>query len=123
MFALAYGVLIWAKVDANGFNTIWRYFGWSNQTLAVFALASILIWLAQHDKKKYVWIPLIPLMFYSFVTCSYIFSAKIGFHLPITIAYVIGGIFTLLVAAAAMYRGSVSHSIQADESGMKGREA
>lgn len=106
VFVLAYGVLIWAKTDANGFNTIWRYFGWSNQTLAVFALASIMIWLMQHDRKKYLWIPLVPLMFYSFVTCSYIFSAKIGFNLPITAAYVIGGVFTLLVAAAAVYRGS-----------------
>ena len=109
VFALAYLVLIWAKLDSNGFNTIWRYFGWSNQTLAVFALASILIWLMQHDKKKFLWIPLIPLMFYSFVTCSYIFSAKIGFRLPMTIAYVIGGVFTLIVAVAAIYRGNANN--------------
>ncbi len=105
VFAAAYAVLIWAKNDPNGFNTIWRYFGWSNQTLAVFALAAILIWLMQHGKKRFLWIPLIPLAFYAFVTCSYLCSAKIGFNLPYGISLCIGAVFSLLVSAAAIWRG------------------
>ena len=40
--------------------------------------------------------PLIPGTFYAFATVSYIMSAKIGFNLPWTVSYIIGG-----VAAAA----------------------
>ena len=108
VFALAYGVLIWAKMDSNGFNTIWRYFGWSNQTLAVFALASIMIWLMQHDRKKYFWIPMIPLAFYAFITSSYILSAKIGFRLPMSIALLLGLLVSLAVTGIAYWHGRKS---------------
>ena len=106
IFALAYVVLIIAKTNPNGFNIVWRYFGWSNQTVSIFALASILIWLMQHDRKKYLWIPLIPLMFYSFVTCSYLMGAQIGFSLPYGVSLVIGLSFAILVAALSIYRGN-----------------
>ena len=106
IFALAFIALIIAKVNPNGFNIVWRYFGWSNQTVAIFALASILIWLMQHDKKKYLWIPLIPLVFYSFVTCSYIMGAEIGFSLPYGVSLAIGAVFAFLIAALAIYRGN-----------------
>jgi carbon starvation protein CstA len=69
-------------------------------------MASILIWLMQHDRKKYLWIPLIPLMFYSFVTCSYLMEAKIGFSLPYGISLIIGLSFAILVAALSIYRGN-----------------
>ncbi len=105
VFIGAFLVLIWAKNDPNGFNTIWRYFGWSNQTLAVFALAAILIWMMRHDKAKFLWIPLIPLVFYSFVTCSYIMNAKIGFGLPLSNSMCIGAVFAGLVAGASIMRG------------------
>jgi carbon starvation protein CstA len=105
VFIGAFLVLIWAKNDPNGFNTIWRYFGWSNQTLAVFALASILIWMMRHDKAKFLWIPLIPLVFYSFVTCSYIMNAKIGFGLPLGNSLCIGAVFAVLVTVGCILRG------------------
>ena len=105
VFALAFAVLVLAKTNPGGFNVIWRYFGWSNQTVSIFALASILIWLMQHDKKKYFWIPLIPLAFYSFVTCSYLMSAKIGFSLPYEISLIIGFTFALIVVFLSIYRG------------------
>ena len=110
VFALAYAVLIWAKNDPNGFNTIWRYFGWSNQTLAVFALAAILIWLMRHDRKKYLWMPLIPLAFYAFITCSYLMNAEIGLSLPYGVSLGIGAVFAVVVSAGAIYLGSDRYS-------------
>lgn len=106
VFAAVYAVLIWAKNDSNGFNTIWRYFAWSNQALAIFALSSILIWLMRHGKEKYLWMPLLPLAFYSFITCSYICSAKIGLSLPYNTSLIIGVVFALLISAAAIFKGS-----------------
>ena len=106
VFAVVFVVLIWAKMDANGFNTIWRYFGWSNQTLSIFALSSILIWFLQHDRKRYFWIPLIPLVFYSFITCAYILNARIGLSLPYGLSIAIGVLFAVLVAVAAFRVGN-----------------
>ena len=99
IFVVACLVLVWAKINPQGFNTIWRYFGWSNQTLAVFALASIALWFIRNNRKKYLWIPMVPLLFYSFVISSYITHADIGISLPRTVSLVIGGIFTAAVAS------------------------
>ena len=84
---------------------IWRYFGWSNQTLSVFALASILIWFMKNGRRRFLWIPLIPLVFYSFITCAYLMSAEIGLSLPYGVSLVIGAAFAILVAAEAIRRG------------------
>ena len=105
IFALALGVLIWAKNDANGFNTIWRYFGWANQTLTIFATSSIMIYLMRHGKTKFLWIPAIPLVFYSFITSTYILTAPIGLRLDMTVAFIVGGVFTAAVFAYSLYRG------------------
>ena len=43
---VAVGVLLWFNIsNEDGFNIIWRYFGLSNQTLAVCFLATITVWL------------------------------------------------------------------------------
>ena len=41
IFALVAGILVWAKTSPSGFSILWRYFAWSNQTLALFAFAAI----------------------------------------------------------------------------------
>ncbi len=94
IFAFVAGILVWAKLDVNGFNTLWRYFAWSNQTLALFALACVAIWMFRNGKGKYAWIPMIPGVFYAFVTCTFIMNQKIGFGLPWTAAYIIGAVFS-----------------------------
>ena len=105
VFALALGVLIWAKNDPNGFNTIWKYFGWANQTLTIFATSSIMIYLMRHGKTKFVWMPAIPLLFYSFVTISYLLSAPVGFSLDLSLSFIIAGVFTAFIFAGVIYRG------------------
>ena len=105
IFALVAGILVWAKFDTNGFNTLWRYFAWSNQTLALFALACIAIWMFRNGKGKYAWIPMIPGVFYAFVTCSFIMNAKIGFNIPWTGAYIIGAVFTAAYLGVVLWYG------------------
>ena len=51
---------MFAKTNANGFNILWRYFAWSNQTLSLFAFLAITVWMFENGKKKFAWIPLIP---------------------------------------------------------------
>ncbi len=105
VFILAILTLVWTKFDPNGFNTIWRYFGWSNQTLAVFALSAVAIWLIRHGKAKYAWMPMIVLIFYAFITFTYILSAKIGLRLPYIPSIVLGALIAVVIGGATVMRG------------------
>lgn len=101
IFALVAAILVFAKTNSGGFNTLWRYFAWSNQTLALFAFLAISVWMFENGKAKFAWMPLIPGGWYAFVTVTYIANAKIGFNIPWTGAYIIG------IVAAAAYVGVV----------------
>lgn len=100
LFIPAVALLYFAKSNANGFNMLWRYFGFANQFVAVFALALITSYLKIH--RKNYWISLLPTFFYTFIVSSYISSASIGFGLPLEIAYLIGGVMVILVYAYIM---------------------
>lgn len=80
IFAAAFGIMM---ID---FSVLWRYFAWCNQTLAVFTLWAITVYLARH-KKLYL-ITLIPAMFMTAVSVSYILFAPTpeGFGLSYPIA-------------------------------------
>lgn len=99
IFALVAVILVFAKSNADGFNILWRYFAWSNQTLSLFAFLAITIWMFETGRGKYAWMPLIPGTWYTFVTVTYIVNAKIGFNVPWTAAYIIG----VVVAAAYLF--------------------
>ena len=84
IFVLA-GLLLWFNIaDENGFNTIWRYFGWANQTLSVFTLWAITVFLTLERKGVSFLITLIPACFMTSTCLTYICIDKIGLHLPVT---------------------------------------
>lgn len=60
------------------YDALWRYFAWSNQVLAVFTLWTATVWLAKSEKNYYI--SLIPALFMTCVTVSYIFFAPEGFQ-------------------------------------------
>ena len=93
LFIITLGALLYSMRDKEGFNIIWRYFAWSNQTLAVFTLWAVTVYLTQ--KKKLVLVTLIPAMFMTVVTVTYIFMAPEGFRLAPWIAYIIAAAVTL----------------------------
>ncbi|MGL4652294.1 carbon starvation CstA family protein [Cetobacterium sp.] len=70
------------------FAIIWRYFAWSNQTLATIALWAGAVYLAKEDKNH--WIATIPATFMTAVVTTYILIAPEGFRLSETIGYVAG---------------------------------
>ncbi|WP_322933300.1 carbon starvation protein A [Bacteroides sp. CG01] len=96
MFVIAIGLLLYSLRDADGFNMIWRYFAWANQTLAVFTLWAITVYLAR-SKKPY-WITLIPALFMTAVCSTYICIAPEGLALLHSLSYSIGGVCTLVAA-------------------------
>ena len=95
MFACSIAMLVWQIENPDGFNTIWQYFGWSNQALSVFTLWTITVYLVR--QKKPFWITLIPALFMTTVCSTFLFISKQAFHLPEMVAYPLG-IACLLVA-------------------------
>ena len=88
MFAVTIAILIYSLTDANGFKIIWRYFAWCNQTMAVFTLWAITVYLTL--KRKNFYITLLPALLMTSVCSSYISMAPEGFALPAVWGYVIG---------------------------------
>ena len=88
-------ILIWAKTNSNSFSIIWRYFTFFNQLIAIPTLCCATIYLAKLKKNYFV--TFIPALFYIFITMSFIFSEKIGFHLPLKYAEIIGFCLTGIV--------------------------
>ncbi len=76
------------------FNVIWRYFSWSNQTLAMISLWVAAAYLVKTRRKK--WLSLIaalPATFMSAVTLTYILMADEGLRLAGGISYAAGAVF------------------------------
>jgi carbon starvation protein CstA len=88
LFIAALGIL------QINFDIIWRYFAWSNQTLATATLWTITVYLAK--AKKIYWITLLPSLFMTMVISTYIVVAPEGLGLSSNIANIIGTVCTLI---------------------------
>ena len=77
------------------FNIIWRYFAWSNQTLAMIVLWMGAIYLLKNKANH--WISLLPATFMSYVSMAYILQAKEGFRLPAMFSNIVGVIFAVVL--------------------------
>lgn len=84
--------LLWFNIShEDGFNTIWRYFGWANQILACFTLWTATVYLTINKNGVYYLIALIPAAFMNGICMAYFFVDKSGmdlheeFALPVAI--------------------------------------
>jgi carbon starvation protein CstA len=93
LFLITFGLLVYSLRDAEGFKIIWRYFAWCNQTLSVFTLWAITVYLVRSRKNFYI--SLLPALLMTAVCSTYICIAPEGLSLPEAISYVIGGICVL----------------------------
>ena len=79
-------LVIWLNMSGDsGFNVIWGYFAWTNQTLAVFTLWALTVYLVK-NKKLYI-VTLIPAIFMTTISVSYICAAPNTLALPRSITY------------------------------------
>ena len=97
LFAVSLGLLLFSIINANGFTIIWRYFSWCNQTLSVFTLWAITVYLVL-EKKNY-FVTYVPALFMTYVVTTYICIAPEGFQLPESLSYAIGTFFTIIAVA------------------------
>ena len=88
LFIIAFGL---TRID---FNIIWRYFAWSNQTLAMIVLWAAAAYLVKNNKSH--WLTSIPATFMTAVSVTYLLQAPEGFRLSTTIAYPVGAIAAVL---------------------------
>lgn len=99
IFAATIAVLVYSINDKNGFNIIWRYFAWCNQTLSVFTLWSITVFLVIGKKNYFV--TLIPAIFMTAVCTTYVFVAPecLGLWPGQTIpGYIVGAVSAVVSA-------------------------
>ncbi len=77
------------------FTILWRYFSWANQSTAVIALwvGAMYLFVA----KKNYWIAMIPGIFMTMTTATYILNAPIGLGLSMTTSYIVGALVTVAI--------------------------
>ncbi|MBR3721415.1 MAG: carbon starvation protein A [Selenomonadaceae bacterium] len=93
---LAIGGIL-SQVD---FAIIWRYFSWSNQTLAMIVLWTGAVYLYRTKPgSKFYLAAAIPATFMAAVTFTYILQAKEGLQLPVSVSYPCGIIFAVICVA------------------------
>ena len=101
VFVLAAALLIFSLANPTGFDYIWRYFAWSNQVLAMVTLWAITMFLAKHRPgKAWYWITLVPALFMTMVTASFLLVAQkegLGSIIPRTVGYGIAAAITLVL--------------------------
>ncbi|MBR3017375.1 MAG: carbon starvation protein A [Clostridia bacterium] len=86
------------------FNVLWRYFSWSNQTLAMVSLWVATAYLLKtHEKKATSLLTALPAAFMTAVSTTYILMASEGFRLDASVSYPIGAGCAVLAFAAYLF--------------------
>ena len=85
------------------FQVLWRYFAWCNQTLAVFTLWAVSVWMLRHGKNYYI--AMVPALYMTVVSISYLLFAPSpeGFGLERGVA--VGAGMAVAALFAALFYG------------------
>ena len=109
VFAVTLAMLWYNIADEDGFNVVWGYFGWANQTLAVFTLWAITVYLVRHGKPFVI--TLLPAMFMTAVCTSFLLISGNAFGLPTVVGYV-AAVLAFIISSLLFclwYRGWKAH--------------
>lgn len=97
LFGATLALLFFNIENPDGFNVIWNYFGWANQTLAVFTLWAVTVYLVREGKT---WlITMLPAVFMTVVCSTFIIISPNAFGLDMAVGYGVGGA-ALIVSVA-----------------------
>ena len=100
LFALIAGLSVWNFADQSNFNVLWRWFAWTNQVIAAFALIVATVYLFKEGKYKFgSFITALPALFMSIVTLTYILgepNIAFGKFIPMRVAYIVGALIPTL---------------------------
>ena len=96
-------ILLAGWITQMDFNVIWRYFAWSNQTIATIVLWTGAVYLSRKMSGNEFLIALVPAIFMTAVTTTYILVAPEGFNLH-SIFCTLAGILFAGIAIAQFKR-------------------
>ncbi|MBR5399628.1 MAG: carbon starvation protein A [Bacteroidales bacterium] len=99
MFAIGYAITL------MNYDILWRYFAWANQTLAVFTLWAITVFLYLRsyrvmNGKPYYLISLLPAMFMTFICTDFLFTSGQMMGLERNLGTILAGCATIVVTVA-----------------------
>ena len=97
LFGATFLLLYFNISNPEGFNVIWSYFGWGNQTLAVFTLWAITVYLVREHKAY--WITLLPAIFMTVVCSTFLMVSKNAFGFDMMVGYGVGGAALIISVA------------------------
>lgn len=88
MFVACIALLVWQTGNPDGFNTVWKYFGWANQTLATFCLWTVTCYLVIHGKPFVI--TLVPALFMTCVCSTFLFVSHQALGMEETVGNPLG---------------------------------
>ena len=124
-------LLVGYCISLINYNVVWRYFSWSNQTLAMIVLWTGGAYLAtNYPNRNRCWIAVIPATFMSAVSVTYLMYAPECFNLVrlgqtgITISYAVGIVFAVVFLFTFMFRIYLNpkHSLELQNKTIIGRK-
>ena len=83
-------IIVTGIITQMHYETVWRYFAWVNQSIATIMLWTGAVYMLQKFEGNAFLTALIPAVFMTNVTITYIFYAPEGLQLPLTISNVVG---------------------------------
>jgi len=85
------------------FDIVWRYFAWTNQSLATIVLWTVTVYLVQ--RRSNYWIALVPAVLMTYVCSSFLFVSNqfLGMENR-TLAYLLGGAMTLCITCIMLFK-------------------
>ena len=85
------------------FDVVWRYFAWTNQSLATIVLWAITVYLFR--RKVNYWLALLPAVMMTYVCSSFLFVSNQFFGMKDRpTAYLLGGVLTLILTLVMIYK-------------------
>ncbi len=100
IFVVTAVILWWSLSNPKGFQTLWRYFGWSNQTLSVFTLWAVTVYLMRNS--RWMWVTFFPAVWMTFVCTTYILVAPEALEINYTVGVCIGAVIAVGSAIAGL---------------------
>ncbi|HEY9575138.1 MAG TPA: carbon starvation CstA 5TM domain-containing protein, partial [Lachnospiraceae bacterium] len=98
-------LLVGYLISFINYSVVWRYFSWSNQTLAMIALWAGAAYLAAHHKNPITsLVAAIPATFMSAVSVTYILIADEGLRLSTSIGYPVGIVAAVVFCGIYLFR-------------------
>ncbi len=88
-------IIVAGLITQLDFNVIWRYFAWLNQSLATIVLWTGAVYMSRKMQNRAFLIPLVPAIFMTIVTTTYIIQAPEGLQM----APIFGNMVAVIFAA------------------------